>query len=152
MLNVDRVWSRVSRRPDFQGKNLSNFVLQVINLNFTLTTGQLGAQTPVNLPAGMIVLGVIAAARMSAQAASTVQSAGLDMFSVAIDFQAQNRSVVGTAQGIGSAVFGPFGDQFPGKEIVVPIQGALLYTPTNLTTSTILITFAHHGLVPSAVG
>lgn len=152
MLNVDRVWSRVSQRNDFRGKRIGDFVLQTIIQNFTLTSAQVSAQTPVNMPAGMVILGVIGSARMSAQAASQTQSPGLDMFAVAIDFQAQNRSIVGTARGTGSAVFGPIGDQFPGKEIVVPIQGALLYTVENLTTSTIVVSFAHHGLVPGSVG
>jgi hypothetical protein len=153
MLNVDRVWSRVSQLPGFQGKKLSQFILQTINLNFTLTTQQLGAQTPVVLPAGAVVLGVVAAARLSAVAASQAQSPGLDMFRVAIDYQATSRSIVGPGiRGLGSAVFGPYGDQFPGKELVIPVQGALLYTPENATTSTIEITFAHHCLVPGAIG
>lgn len=156
MLNVDRVWSRVSQLPAFKGKRLADFIHQTINLNFTLTSQQIGAQTPVNLPAGMIVIGITAAARISlsaAVAATQQQSPGLDMFRVAIDYQGQGRSIVGPGtKGIGSAVFGPYGDQFPAKELVIPIQGALLYTPENMTTSTIDITFAHHGLVPSAIG
>jgi hypothetical protein len=153
MLNVDRVWSRVSQLPGFKGKRLADFILQVINLNFTLTTQQVSAQTPVNLPAGMVLLGVIGAARLSAVAATQTSSPGLDLFRVAIDYQATSRSIVGPGtRGLGSAVFGPFGDQFPGKELVVPIQGSLLYTVENATTSTIEVTFAHAGLVPSAVG
>lgn len=152
MLNVDRVWSRVSQLPGFKNRRLSEFIIQVINLNFTLTTGQVSASTPVNLPAGMVLLGVGAAARVSAQAGTQTQSPGLDMFSVAIDYQATARSIVGTTRGIGSSVFGPYGDQFPAKELVIPVQGSLLYTAENLTTSTILVTFAHAGLVPSAIG
>ena len=154
MLNVDRVWSRVSQLPGFKNRKLSDFVIQVIDLNFTLTTQQLSAQTPVNLPAGMVILGIIAAARMDAQAATVQQSPGLDMFRVAIDYQATARSIVGpgASRGLGSAVFGPFGDQFPGKELVIPVQGSLLYTVENMTTSTIDVTFSHHGLVPGAIG
>lgn len=152
MLNVDRVWSRVSQLPGFRGRKLTEFIIQVIDLNFALTSAQTSAQTPVNLPAGMILLGVMAAARVNNQAGTTVQSAGLDMFRVAIDYQATNRSVVGTSRGLGSAVFGAYGDQFPAKELVVPVQGSLLYTVENMTTSTIDVTFAHHGLVPAAVG
>lgn len=154
MLNVDRVWSRVSQLGGFRGKKLSDFVLQTINLNFSLTTGALSAQTPVNLPAGMVLIGVIGAARMDAQAATVQTSPGLDMFRVAIDYQATARSIVGPGanRGLGSAVFGPYGDQFPGKELVIPVQGALLYTVENMTTSTIDVTFAHHGLVPGSIG
>lgn len=152
MLNVDRVWSRVSQLPGFRGRKLGEFIIQVIDLNFALTTGQTSAQTPVNLPAGMIILGVMAAARVNGQAGTTAQSPGLDMFRVAIDYQATNRSIVGTTRGLGSAVFGHFGDQFPGKELIVPVQGSLLYTCENMTTSTIDVTFSHHGLVPGAIG
>lgn len=152
MLNVDRVWSRVSQLEGFKGKRLSDFTLQVINLGFALTSQQLAPQTPVNLPAGMILLGVIAAAGVVAQAGTQQTMPGLDMFKVAIDYQATSRSIVGTTRTRGSAAFGPYGDQFPGKELVVPIQGSLLYTVENVTTSSIDISFAHHGLVPRAVG
>lgn len=155
MLNVDRVWSRVSQLPGFKNRKLSDFVIQVIDLNFTLTTGATSPQTPVNLPAGMVIIGVIAGARVDAQLGTTQQSPGLDMFSVAIDYQATARSIVGPGGsnlGLGSAVFGPFGDQFPGKELVIPVQGSLLYTVKNQTTSTIDVTFAHHGLVPGSIG
>lgn len=152
MLNVDRVWSRVSQLPSFKGRKLSEFVIQVINLNFSLTSLQLSAQTPISLPAGMVLLGVTAAARLNGVAATQQQSPGLDMFSVAIDYQATSRSIVGQTRSLGSAVFGPYADQFPGKELVVPIQGSLLYTTENMTTSTINISFAHHGLVPGAIG
>lgn len=152
MLNVDRVWSRVSQLPQYKGAKLSDFVLQKIVQNFTLTTAQLSAQTPVNMPAGMIILGIMAAARLSAVAGTQTSSPGLDMFSVAITYQATDRSIVGTARGVGSSVFGAFGDQFPEKELIIPIQGSLLYTVENMTTSTINVSFTHAGLVPGKIG
>lgn len=152
MLNVDRVWSRVSQLQQFAGRKISQFIYQAIVQNFTLTSAQVSAPTPVTFPAGMIMLGVVAAAGVSAQLGTTQTMPGLDMFAVAIDYQAQNRSVVGTSRGRGSSVFGPFGDEFPAKELVIPNQGSLLYTVENLTTSTIIVSFTHHGLVPSAIG
>jgi hypothetical protein len=154
MLNVDRVWSRVSQLDGFKGKKLSQFVIQVIDLNFQILTGATSPQTPVNIPAGAVILGVIAAARLDAVAGTQTSSPGLDMFRVAIDYQATARSIVGPGanRGLGSAVFGPYGDQFPGKELVIPVQGSLLYTVENMTTSTIDVTFAHHCLVPGQIG
>jgi hypothetical protein len=154
MLNVDRVWSRVSQLPGFKGRKLNEFVIQVINLNFTLLTAAISPQTPVNLPAGAIILGVGAAARLDAVAGTQTSSPGLDMFRVAIDYQATARSIVGPGanRGLGSAVFGQYGDLFPAKELVIPVQGSLLYTVENMTTSTIDVTFSHHCLVPGAIG
>lgn len=153
MLNVDRVWSRVSQLPGFRGRKLADFVIQAINLNFQLTTQQTSPQTPVNLPAGMVILGITAGARKDAVASTIVMCPGLDMFRVAIDYQATARSIVGpTTRGLGSSVFGQYGDQFPAKELVIPIQGSLLYTVENMTTDTIDVTFTHHGLVPGAIG
>lgn len=152
MLNPDRVWSRVAQRPDFAGKKLSSFTLQAIVQNFVLTSQQVSNQTPVNFPAGMIILGIESSAQVQAQTGLVGQQRALDMFALSIDYQATNRSIVGTARAIASSVFGQFGDQFPGKEIIVPINGSLLYTTENLTTSTISISLTHHGLVPSAVG
>lgn len=148
-LNLDRVWARVSQRPGFQRyKGVTAFFNKVDVLRFTLTTGQVSAQTPQLFPAGGIITKIVAAARISANAATVVSSPGLDMFSVAIDQQNPVRNVVGSSAGLGSSVFGPFGDSFPQMEIVMPPQGGLLYTVTNETTSTIVVTFAHHYLLP----
>src|SRR5690349_3961305 len=151
MLNVDRVWARCSRLKQFQGAQLSDFVLQNINQTFQLTTGATSAQTPVNFPAGSIILGIGASARLDAVAATQAQSPGLDMFRVTITYQATSRSIVGPAA-LGSAVFGQYGDQFPGKELVIPVQGSLIYVVTNMTTSTIDVDFSHSCLVPGKIG
>lgn len=152
MLNVDRVWQRVSQLDGYKQLKLSGFILQAIVQNFTLTTGQTSAQTPVNFPAGMIILAVMAAANVALQAGTTPIMPGLDMFEVQIAYQATDRSIVGASRGMGSAVFGPLGDLFPQKELIIPVQGALLYTVKNLTTSTINVSFVHQGLVPAAIG
>lgn len=152
MLNIDRVWARCSQLNQFRGKKMSDYVLQKIVQNFTLTTGQVSAQTAVQFPAGMILVGINAAAGVSTQLGTTLQTPGLDMFACSIDYQATNRNIVGTSRARGSAVFGQFGDQFPEKELVIPLQGSLLYTVENLTTSTIIVSFAHAGLVPGAIG
>jgi hypothetical protein len=152
MLNIDRVWSRVAQRSDFQGMKASQYRLQVIVQSFTLTSAQISNQTPVNFPAGMIIVGIEASSQVEAQTGLVAQQRSLDMFRFSLDYQATNSSLIGTARAIGSAVFGQYGDSFPAKEIVIPINGSLLYTVENLTTSTLDVTFAHHGLVPSAIG
>lgn len=76
----------------------------------------------------------------------------MDLFSIATTYQADNRSVVGVSEGIGSSVFGPYGDQFPGLEIFMPQNTSLLYNFTNLTSTQIQITLGHHALLPGAIG
>lgn len=152
MLNLDRVWARATQRPEYRGKSLTSYTTQAIVQAFTLTSTQTSGQTPVLFPAGAVILGIIAAFQPSAIAATTVYRPGMDLFDVAIDYQATNRSIVGTTRGVGSSVFGPYGDQFPTKEIYIPINGSLLYTVANLTTTTIYGTFTHHCLVPAAIG
>jgi hypothetical protein len=152
MPNIDRVWARASQRPEYRGKSLSQYTTQVIVQAFTLTGTQVSGQTAVLFPAGAIIGRVIAAFQPSGQAATQTYRPSLDIFDVAIDYQATNRSIVGITRGVGSSVFGPFGDEFPIKELYIPINGSLLYTVSNLTSSSIYGTFAHHCLVPSAIG
>jgi hypothetical protein len=152
MLNVDRVWARQAYR--YPGRKLAQFRLQVITSAYNLATGASAQNQAVAFGAGAIVIGVLAAAQLAAAAAAATQTTrpGLDMFSVSCIYQADNRSVIGTAEAIASAVFGQHGDQYPGMELYLPQNTALLYNFTNLTTSSILITLTHHALLPGAVG
>jgi hypothetical protein len=150
MQNIDRVWARQGVR--FPGRKLANFRLQVITSTYTLASAAPALNQPVSFGAGAIVLGVLAAAQIISVAATQTTKPGLDMFSVACTYQADNRAVIGTAEAIASAVFGPHGDQFPALEIYLPQNTALIWQFTNLTTSTIQISLAHHCLLPGAVG
>jgi len=149
MLDFQDVWPRASRYQQFQGMGPLDFVNQVNVLSFTLTTGAVSPQTAQTFPAGAIILGIMASAIVTGAAATQQYKPGLDSFSVAIDMQTPARNLVGSTAGIGSSVFGPYGDQFPAKEMVMGLNAALLYTVTNQTTSTLLITFAHHVLIPT---
>lgn len=152
MMNVDRVWARASQRPEYRGKSLTQYTTQVITAQFTLTSTQVSGQTPVLFPAGAIIGQVDANAVPTSQTGLVIPFPGLNMFAFSLDYQATNRSIVGTARTIASTVFGVMGDQFPIKELYIPINGSLLYTVENLTSSTIFVTFSHHCLVPSAIG
>lgn len=148
MQNVDRVWARQSAR--FPGHKLSQFRVQAIINAFTLATGASAQNQPVAFGAGAILIGVCAAAQIVGQAATAVTRAGLELFSLSCIYQADNRSLIGTAEGIASSIFGPNGDQYPPMELYLPQNTALLYNLTNLSTSTILVTLAHHVLLPGA--
>jgi len=150
MLDVDRVWARVS--PRFPGLRLQDMRLQVITLSVTLGSQATAQNQAVPIGAGAVILGVEAAAQITAQAGTQTYRPGLDLFSVAMSYQADNRQIIGSSEAIGSSVFGVFGDQFPGYEIVLPQNTSLLYNFTNLTTSSIQITLGHHCLLKGAIG
>jgi hypothetical protein len=150
MLNVDRVWAR--QAPRFPGQKLSGFRLQVITASYSISASGSSQNQAVSFGAGSVILGVIAAAQVTSQAATQQYRPGMDLFSVAISYQASNAQVVGSVEGIGSCVFGPYGDQFPGLEIVLPQNSALVYNFTNLTSSAIQITLGHHCLMKGAIG
>jgi hypothetical protein len=150
MLNVDRVWARQAAR--YAGKKLSQFRLQVITASYALSGSATSQNQAVSFGAGAIIIGVIAAAQLTSQAGTQTYRPGLDLFSTAITYQANNTQIVGSSEGIGSSVFGPYGDQFPGLEIVLPQNSALVYNFTNLTSSALQITLAHHCLMPGAIG
>lgn len=152
MLDVDRVWARQAGR--FPGLQLTGFRLQVITSQYTIAASSTSQNQPVNFGALAIVIGILASASPTGQTAlQTYRNPGMDLFTCSITYQADNRSVVGTSEAHGASVFGLYGDQFPGLELVMPQNTALVYNFTNLTsTSNILITLAHHVLIKGAVG
>jgi hypothetical protein len=152
MLNIDRVWSRVSQLKQYQGRKLSDFVLQQITFTSQMTSAQALANQVVLFPAGSIVVGIRAGATIDSAAGTQTQRDGLDQFKLSIADQQTARTIVGTAQALASAVFGRYGDQCPAKELIIPAQGGLIYSFTNLTTSTIDFSVTHDCLVPGAVG
>jgi len=119
-----------------------------------MTTGQVLSNQVVTFPSGAIIVGIRGGSTIDATAAvsANVQRDGLDLFKLSIADQQTARAIVGTAQCMASAVFGRFNDQCPAKEIIVPKQGGLLYTFTNLTTSTLDLFITHDCLVPNSVG
>lgn len=150
MLDVDRVWAR--QAPRLGGRSLRDYRLQVITATYTIAASSTAQNQAVNFGAGAILIGILAAAQPTSQAATQTYRPGMDLFSIATTYQADNRSVVGVSEGIGSSVFGPYGDQFPGLEIFMPQNTSLLYNFTNLTSTQIQITLGHHALLPGAIG
>ena len=150
MLNIDRVWARQHGR--FPGMKLADFRYQGITSTYTIATGGVAQNQAVNFGSGAMIIGIGAAAQITSVAATQTTKLGLDMFSLNCTYQADNRSVVGTAEAIASSVFGAYGDQFPVMELVMPQNTSLIYNFTNLTTSTIVITLTHHCLLKGAVG
>lgn len=151
MLDVERVWARVSQRPDFRGKSLSQYVFQVISEAWQLTTGAASGETAITFSAGAVILGITANANINGVAGTQTGRPGLDMFDVGLQISVDGqRAIIAGDRVIGSGLFGPYGDLFPAKELVIPLQGSLLYTIGNRTTSTIDVSLAHHCLVPVA--
>lgn len=150
MLNVDRVWARQASKF-MGGKKLTDYRLQVVTTTYTLNGSASSQANPVNFGAGAVIIGVIAAAQISGAAATSVYRPGLDLFTAQISYQADNRIIVGTSEVLGSCIFGPYGDQFPGMEIPMPQNTSLLYNFTNVTSTAITISLAHHCLMPGAI-
>jgi hypothetical protein len=150
MLNIDRVWSRVSQLGQYRGKKLSDFILLNITAAYQLTNGQALPNQPVVFPSGAIVVGARAGANVDLTVGTQTGREGLDLFKLAIADQQTGRTIVGTAQAMASAIYGRYNDQFPAKELIIPAQGGLLYSITNLTTSTIDVFLTHDCLVPAA--
>lgn len=146
MFDYEKIWRTVGHA--FPGMKLENFGYQAQVLGMSLTTGAASNDQPMTFAAGSIVCVLSAAAQMSAQAASTQTRPGLDMFSFALTDNVLNRAIVGKAQAIASAVFGRDGNLAPFYPLIVKQSNTLLFSATNLTTSTITISFTAHVLVP----
>ena len=148
-MNVDRVWARQAHK--WGGKKLADFRIQVVTSTYALQANASSQNNPVTFGAGSIIIGVIAAAAPSGVAATTVYRPPLDLFTVSVAYQADNRVIVGTSEVLGSSLFGPYGDQYPGMEIPMPQNTALTYNFTNVTSTAIVISLSHHCLMYGAV-
>jgi hypothetical protein len=132
MVSVDRAWARQSHR--FPGKRLQDFRLQVITSQYSIAPGATAVNQPVNFAASAVILGILAAAAPTGQTALQTYRPGLDLFSTTITYQADNRYVSGTAEVLGSALFGNFGNEFPALELWMPQNSALVYNFTSLVS------------------
>lgn len=150
MLDIDAVLYRVLQLPGFQDKRPSDFIEQTIGANYSLaalsggTYGSVSNQT-MQFPTGAIIVGMTGGASIVGAAASTITRSGLDMFTIAINYN-QQRSIVGPGQVLGSTLFGPYNDLFPSKEIIVPTSGSLLLALTSVVSDAISVWINAHCL------
>jgi hypothetical protein len=155
MLNVNEVWARVSQLPEYQGKKLSQYVIQAWDINVSLGSNAGASGTvdnqPVTFAAGAIILGMCGAARPNGQTALVQYPPGNDLFQISIADAASNRSIIGRSKALATSVFGVYNDLFPAKEIIVPSNNSLNFGFQNMTSTALDITITSHILVPAAV-
>lgn len=151
MLNVNEVWQRVVQLPQFQGQRITDYLLQAWGLTQQLTTGATLDNIPLTFATGAIIVGMTGGARPDSQAATQQYGPGNDLYRISISDQSSTRKIVGTSKLLGTAVFGPFNDLFPAREIIVPPNQSLIFGFTNQTTSTINIDIVAHLLVPNRI-
>lgn len=148
MLKYEDVLVRVLQLPQYHGWDSSDFMLQILTNQYAISgSGQVTNQA-MTMPPGAVIIGMMGGATGPAAASTQLQKPGLEMFSIGLNYQ-QQFGLVGQSQVIGSALFGPFNDQFPAKEIIIPQNGSLLISLTNLETDAITVWIAAHCLVPS---
>lgn len=151
MLDIDAVLYRVLQLPGFEGKRPAEFIPQVIGANYSLaalsggTYGSVSNQT-MQFPTGAIICGMTGGASVVGAASTVITRAGLDMFTISINYN-QQRTVVGPGQVLASTLLGPFNDLFPIKEIIVPTSGSLLLALTSVVSDAINVWVDAHCLV-----
>jgi hypothetical protein len=152
MIDVDRAWARVCQLEAFRGAKLSDFGIQVVTQSFSLTSQQTSSVTPVNFPTKSIILNITAGARPNAAAAAQGYTDGLDLFRVVCQIEG-GRYIIGSVAAMASTIFGKgIASVFPARELPLLQNTKLLYTLTNLSTTTIDADISHHILTPLAVG
>lgn len=145
-INWDLAWRRVSGFKDFRNKSQSDFRFMAIGKQFSLTSGAVSTATPVDFPSGAIVLGM--GAGLSVSAAATAEIRSLNAARLQIDLPGTDGSLTGGLRLSLASLIGPWGNrQFPAKELVIPLQGALTLTAENLSTSTIALDVTFHTMV-----
>lgn len=149
-LNLERVWARVRKNKLVPYKScLSDYRIITISKNYSLTTQQAVTNQPVEFPAGAIVLSLGAWAAVAAQAGTAVRG-DLSMVRAQITYPSADGSLVTVLVNL-AALLGLRNErQWPEKEILIPVNGTLNQSFTNLTTSTIDLDVAWNALVYKA--
>lgn len=149
MLNLTEVFMRVLQLPQYQGWSEDDFMLQVLTNNFAIAGAGVTSNQAMTFPPGAVIVGMTGGASpQAAAAAATIERNGLELFTIGLNYQ-QQMTLVGQSQAIASSLFGPFNDLFPVKEIIVPQNGSLLVSLTNLASDAINVYLTSHCLVPS---
>lgn len=149
MLNITEVFMRVLQLPQYANWGEDDFMLQVLTNNFALSGQGTTNNQSMTFPPGAVIVGMTGAATpQAAAAAATLERPGLELFTIGINYQ-QQMTLVGQSQAMASSLFGPFNDLFPAKEIIVPQNGSLLVSLTNLASDAITVFLTSHCLVPS---
>jgi hypothetical protein len=145
-INWDLAWRRVSQLPDFKGRKQWQYRFMAIGKQFSLASGVVGASTSVDFPSGAIILGM--GAGLSVSAAATAEIRSLNAARLQIDLPGSDGSLTGGLRLNLASLVGPWSNrQFPAKELILPLQGALTLTPENLSTSTIALDITFHTMI-----
>lgn len=149
MLNIDRVWQRQAHK--FPNKKLSDFRYIVIGQNWTLASAVQSGLTRVDFAAGSVILGITACATISGSALTQSLRNWQQAFSAQIDYPNSEALTTGNRL-LAGALFGSAERcEVPAKEVFIEVNGSLSYTVENLTTSTLVVTIAHHCIVPRGI-
>lgn len=151
MLKIEDVFSRVLQLPQYQGWHEGDFMLQVLVNSFSLSGAGTTNNQAMTFPPGAVIVGMTGGATpTAAAAAATIERSGLELFTVGLNYQ-QQMTLVGQSQAIASSLFGPYNDLFPAKEVIIPQNGSLLVSLTNLASDAITVYLTSHCLVPAKI-
>lgn len=151
--NLERIFTR-AKRSKYIGERLTlnDFKFQSVTKTYSLlATASLTGQ-PVDFPQGAILLSVGIDAGVQGAAGSSARGT-LDMIRIAIDLPSQDGTLTAGGAVRASTLVGREGDkQWPEKEVVLPRQGTLNVSLTNLTSSVLDVDVAFHVLIPRGAG
>lgn len=151
--NLERVFARAKATSKLipQRLNLTDYRGQTISRNFTLAGGVGNTATgqPVDFPGGAIILSIGMAATEQGKHAADARG-GLDMVRVAMDLPSSDGTLISGSGGVrASALMGNNNEkQWPEREVVMPRQGSINVTVTNLTLSILDIDLVFNVLIP----
>jgi hypothetical protein len=152
VLKYDDVMARVLQLPQYANWDRGDFMLQVFVNSFSLSGGGgTASNQAMTFPPGAVILGMTAGASPTAAAtAATLERPGLELFTIGLNYQ-QQFTLIGQSQALAVSVFGQYNDLFPAKEIIIPNNGSLLVSLTNLASDAITVWLTSHCLVPSQI-
>jgi hypothetical protein len=149
--NLERIFTRAKRRNRLSG-TLDEYKTQTRSATYILPASGSIIGQPVDFAAGAIIISIGLEATMRAQAASAPRGS-LDMIRIGMDLPSQDGTLVSGGPVRASCLCGRDGSrQWPEREIVMPKQGSISVSLTNLTTSDLDVDVSFNILIPRGAG
>jgi hypothetical protein len=147
--NLERLFSRAKKNKLIPATMaLQDYRFQSIGRYFPVGAAATVPGQPVEFPAGAIIISVCMDATEAGKMAAD-RRGSLDMVRVAFDLPSQDGTLIGGTGIRASCLFGRNGSrQWPEKEVLIPRQGAINITVTNLTLSALDVDVVFNVLIP----
>jgi hypothetical protein len=151
--NLERIFLRAKKNKLIPSNlSLEDYRFQSVTKTFQLPASSSVAGVPVDFPMGAIIVSAAMDAGVN-NLAGTAARGNLDMIRVAMDLPSSDGTLTSGGAVRASCLFGRDGTkQWPEKEVIMPRQGSINVSVTNLTSSVLDVDLSFNVLLPRGAG